>query len=274
MDLSPQARAAMDAHRQAYEALEAAGTGDAPLALPEPTELGSVPIDPASIVSAETIPGGWYGAVTLRRGDGLRLVNMAGTSAVSLLAWNAADTSERLNHADSIKVQWSASLRKGRVIFSDMGRVILSIVEDTSGAHDALIGGSTASSTLAAFGPGPYRNARDNFVQGASKLGLSKRDIGPCVTFFAPVAVGEDGHFQWREDAHRAGDFVDLRAEMDLVVLLSNTPHPLDPAKAYAPGPVEVVRFRMPAAAADDACRTATAEARRGFENTDAWLAA
>ncbi|MBC8129959.1 MAG: DUF1989 domain-containing protein [Rhizobiaceae bacterium] len=273
MDLSPDARAAMDAHRSRYEALKAAGTGDVGHALPEPTVRGGASLDPEAIVSSKTVPGGWYTCLRLRRGEGLRLVNTTGASAVSLFAWNAADTSERLNHADSVKIQWSVTLRKGRVLFSDMGRVILSIVEDTSGAHDALLGGSTAASTLAAFGPGPFRNARDNAVQGALKLGLSKRDIGPCVTLFAPVHVGENERFVWREGVRKPGDFVDLRAEIDLLVLLSNTPHPLDTARPYAPGPVDVVRFRMPAAAIDDPCRTASAEARRGFENTAAALA-
>lgn len=273
MDISPDARAAMEAHRRRYEALKAAGTGAASRALPEPTGLDAAPIDPATVISRETVPGGWYASLALKRGDRLRLVNVEGDSAVSLLAWNAAVTSERLNPADTMKIQWSARLRKGRVIFSDMGRVLLSITEDTSGAHDALAGGSTAASTFARYGPGTYRNTRDNFIQGALKLGLSRRDIAPCITFFAPVSVGVDGVFRWNGDVRRPSDFVDLRAEMDLLVLLSNAPHPLDPAPRSTPGPVEAIRFRGPAADASDLCRAASAEAARGFENTALYLA-
>ena len=223
----------------------------------------------------ETVPGGWYTTLLLKRGDTLRLIDVEGTGAATLLAWNAADTSERLNHADTMKIQWTARLQKGRVIFSDMGRVLLSITEDTSGAHDAIVGGSTAASSLQTYGPGAFRNTRDNFVQGALKLGLSRRDIAPCVTFFAPVSIADDaGAFAWDETSRKVGAFVDLRAELDLLVVVSAAPHPHDPAKSYSPGAIEIVRFRGPAVdEATDLCRTASAEAARGFENTATYLA-
>jgi len=101
----------------------------------------------------------------------------------------------------------------------------------------------------------------------AGKLGLTRRDIPSVLTLFAPVRVREDGSFVWRPEFTHAGDYVDLRAEMDLWVGLSNSPHPLDPNPEYAPNPVSVTRFRAPSPAADDLCRTATAEAVRGFEN-------
>lgn len=275
MDLTPQDRAEMDSHRRRYDALKAAGTGASPEALPAPTALGAAPIDPAATIATETIPGGWYTTSILKRGETLRLVDVEGTGAAALLAWNAADPSERLNHADTLKIQWTARLRKGRVIFSDMGRVLLSIVEDTSGAHDALVGGSNAASTLAQYGPGAFRNSRDNFIQGALKLGLSRSDIAPCISFFSPVSVADEtGAVAWNGSAKTAGAFVDLRAEMDLLVVVSAAPHPLDPAPAYAPGAVGLVRFRGSAAdAATDLCRTASAEAARGFENTTRYLA-
>ena len=211
-------RDASQDHRRRYEALKAAGTGAAPRSLPPATELGAAPIPSAAILSTQTVPGGGYLALHLRRGTCLRLVNVEASASVSVVAWNARDASERLNHADTMKIQWSSALRKGRVVFSDMGRVILSIVEDTSGAHDALAGGSNAASTVARYGAGPFCNARDNFVQGAMKLGLGRRDVGPPVTFFAPVGVLADGRLTWRHAVRRAGDFVDLRAEIDLAL--------------------------------------------------------
>ena len=270
MDISAEEQAGIDLHRRRYEALRDAGTQVA--AALAPTPLGGAPLDPASVLHQEAVPGGWYAMAVLHRGDRLRLVNTDGTGAAALLAWSLHDRSERLNHADTLKIQWSAELRRGRVLFSDMGRVMLSVTEDTSGAHDALMGGSTAASTLAQFGPGPFRNTRDNFVLAALKLGLSRRDIATCITFFAPVSVAADGRFTWREGVRRPGDFVELRAEMDLRVALSAAPHPLDPAPAYAPGAIEVVRLRGAPAPADDPCRTASPEARRGFENTEAAL--
>jgi len=271
LENSPAAQEQIDAHRRRYEALKAAGTQVAAALSPSP--MDATPVDPARVTLRETVPGGWYATVAMWRGDRLRLVNVDGDGAAALLAWSLHDASERLNHADTVKIQWSAELRRGRVLFSDMGRVMLSIVEDSSGAHDALMGGSNAAGTLAQYGPGPFRNTRDNFILAALKLGLSRRDIGPCVTFFAPVSVAADGRFTWRDGVRRSGDFVELRAEMDLRVALSAAPHPLDPAPSYAPGTIAVARLRGVAPASGDPCRTASPEARRGFENTEAALA-
>src|SRR5579862_2525460 len=256
------------ANRKRYEDLRAEGQGTAVKALPPLTPLTAALPD-ESVIHREIVPAGWYWIVNVARGHGLRIVDREGRSSVSMIAWNAADRSERINCADTVKVQWSATLRKGRVILTDMGRVAWSIVEDTCGAHDTLVGGSTAASNRAAYGEGAWRNTRDNFVGAAAKLGLDRRDIPPCVTFFAPVAVAPDGGFAWHGDQRRAGDFVDLRAELDLVVALSNCPHPLDPAQTYAAGAIEAVTCHALPPRADDPCRTGSAEARRAFDFTD-----
>lgn len=262
------------ANRARYEALKAAGTGQAPQAMPQPTIPEDTLVDPAAVIFSEIVPGGWYSTYKLKAGERIRIASPGGDSAVALLAWNAADTSERLNHADSIKIQWTAALGKGRLLFSDMGRVLLSIVEDSSGAHDVLAGGLNAVSVTRKYGPdATLRNTRTNFVLAASKFGLDPSDIAPFITFFAPVTVGEDGTLSWRNDARRAADFVELRAEMDLLVAISNCPHPLDPASNYVAGPVEV--STLAALPQDDAdfCRSATSEAVRGFENNDFYRA-
>ena len=254
-------------YRRRYGVLKA--SGQTPKALPELSMRPAAAIDVETVVARETIPGGWYWTTKLSAGETLRIALDVGQSAVSLLAWNRHDPSERLNTADTVKVQWTAALRKGRVVFSDMGKVMLSIVEDSCAAHDALMGGSTAMSTLRRYGQG-FRNTRDNFLLAAAKLGLGARDIPPCMTFFAPVHTDADGVFVWEANKRKIGDFVDLRAEMDLLVALSNCPHPLDPAPDYAPAPVAITRFRGSPPAAEDLCRTATDEARRGFENNAA----
>jgi urea carboxylase-associated protein 2 len=268
MILTKEQQAEVAANRKRYEELKAAGQGHVPRALPPPTSRDGAAIAASAIIHREIVPGGWYWTTRLHRGEALRLANTEGTSSVSLLAWNAADTSERLNHADTIKVQWAASLRKGRVILSDMGRVLFSIVEDvTGGAHDALAGGSTAATNEARYHATTFRNTRDNFILAAGKLGLDRRDVHPCIGFFAPVSVDADGRFQWDNDRRLAGDFIDLRAEMDVLVALSNCPHPLDPSPAYMPGRVEIVRYGAGPIRDDDLCRSASAEAVRAFEN-------
>jgi hypothetical protein len=255
-------------NRRRYEELRAAGQELTPKRLPEPTALEGAPISPEAVIHRETVPSGWYTSLLLHSGEALRIIDDAGKASVSLLAWRAEDTSERINCADTIKVQWSAAISKGRVILSDMGRVVFSLIEDTSGAHDLLVGGSTPASVLASSGIAG-RNAQDNFLAAASKIGLGVRDISPCITFFAPVALDAAGHFVWKEDRKRLADFVDLRAEMNLIVVASNCVHPLNPSPKTAGGPVTLIRHRVPAAGPQDLCRTASPEAIRAFAFTD-----
>lgn len=269
MPVTEETRQFIEENRRRYEALKAAGQKHAPKALPGPTARDGAPIPEGAILHKETIPGGWYCTVELKKGEALRLSLAHGEAAIALVAWSARDKSERLNYADTVKVQWTAALSKGRVIFSDMGRVMFSIMEDTSGFHDALVGGSTAASNRARFGDKVLRNTRDNFILAAGKLGFDRRDIPPALSFFAPVRTDEKGGFHWLSGKRQPGDFVDLRAEMDLLVALSNCPHPLDPAATYAPPAVEIIRFSAPVPGPDDLCRTATIEAVRGFQNTD-----
>lgn len=270
MMLSEEQKAEIAINRAHYEKLKAAGQGIAPRALPALTARDGAPMAEAAVIARETIPGGWYWYGRISRGETLRLINATGGSAATVVAWNASDVSERINHADTVKVQWSVALRKGRVILSDMGKVVFSITEDTLGAHDALVGGSTAASNARRYG-GDHRNTRDNLVLAAGKLGLSRADLPLPIAFFAPVETDADGTFVWNEARRASGDFVDLRAEMDLLVAISACPHPLDPRPEWAPGAIELVRHRAPVAA-DDLCRTASAENIRAFDNTDAAL--
>jgi hypothetical protein len=149
-----------------------------------------------------------------------------------------------------------------------MGRVFLSLVEDTSGAHDLLVGGSTPASTRDAFGE-TTRNTHENFLAAAAKIGLGLRDIPPCVTFFAPVTLDANGRFLWTAGRKRPGDFVDLRAEMNLVLVLSNCAHPLDTARPAAADPITLIRHRAPPPRHDDPCRTTSPEIVRAYEFTD-----
>ena len=255
-------------NRRRYEQLRAAGQEATPKGLPEATVLNSMPIAQEAVIHSEQVPADWYTTMRLRRGEALRIIDQAGTSSVSMIGWREEDTSERINCADTVKVQWSAAIAKGRVILTDMGRVFVSLVEDTSGAHDTIVGGSTPASTLAAFGVAS-RNTHENFLAAAAKVGLGLRDIPPCVSFFAPVSVDANGRFLWRADRKRPGDFVDLRVEMNVILVLSNCAHPLNPVRPAVSGPVTLVRHRAPPAAPDDACRTISPEIVRAFEFTD-----
>lgn len=230
-------------------------------------------IDEGLIRARETVPSGWAHALPLKRGETLRIVNTHGTAGVSLLFYNDRDRSERFNAGDTVKIQWNARLSRGRVLFSDMGRVLASITDDTHGRNDALTGGSSKMTNGARYGNPSLRNTRDNFILLAAKNGLDKRDVPPCLTLFAPVGVDGEGRFRWEGEGPQPGSRVDLRAELDLLVFVSNAPHPLAPGD-YAPKDIDLLVWKSPPPAPDDFCRTATEEAIRGFENNARYLAA
>jgi len=236
------------------------------------------------MILEETLRGGQAWSRRLARGQILRLTDTAGTACVSALFYNAREPLERYNMADTLKAQYTAFLTAGRVLYSDMGRVLVSLIADSCGWHDTISGCGDAAASEARFGQGGYqelrnefhRNARDNFLIELGKWGLGKRDLVPNVNFFARVSADDSGRIGWVPQNSRPGAFVDLRAEMDTLVVLSNTPHPLDPAPVYGPPPVELsIRVAAPIErpGADDPCRTSRPENGRGFALTEAYAA-
>lgn len=269
MKPSQQKQTIAEANRRRYEELRAAGQEATPKSLPKATPRDSAGITKDMIVRSETVPAGWYTTLTLKRGEALRIKDPSGAASAALIGWRQEDMSERLNCADTAKIQWTATMAKGRVLLTDMGRVFLSLIEDTSGAHDLLMGASTPASTQAAYGVDYARNSHENFLAAAAKLGLGLGDIPGCITFFAPVSLDKAGRFKWNKARKKAEDFVDLRAEMNVVLVVSNCPHPLDPARPAGANAIELVHYRAPAAGSDDPCRTGSAEAMRAFTFTD-----
>lgn len=208
----------------------------------------------------------------------LRLIDVEGGATPAALFYNAAAPLERYNMPDTLKAQHVARLTKGYVLYSDMGRILLSIIEDTCGWHDTITGCLDARRSAQKYGAGSYqklrnefhRNTRDNFLVELGKHGLGKRDITPNVNFFTKVVADETGALAWVENA-RAGAYVDLRAEMDVLVVLSNTPHPMDPGASYAPKPLQLVVWQGDPVTEDDVCRTKRPENGRGFALTETY---
>jgi hypothetical protein len=227
----------------------------------------------------EILRGGSAWSRRLRRGQLLRLTDPSGRGAIAGLFFNADDPLERYNMPDTLKAQYTAFLTTGRVLYSDMGRILASIVEDSAGWHDTISGFGDAAGTRARFGEGSYqerrndfyRNTRDNFLVELGKHGLGKRDLGVAVNFFVKVRVGDDGTLAWAAERPRPGRSVALRLEMNTLVVLSNTPHPLDPAAAYAPPEVEIAVGPAAPPAHDDPCRLSRPENERGFALTEAY---
>lgn len=220
----------------------------------------------------ETIAPGGYAAKRLNRGARLRLVDLKGDACVSMLLFNAEQPVERLNVADTLKVQWNAYLGAGRFLLSDMGKVLMSILEDTAGTHDAFCGASNAASNAARYGDGdnwgPHPNARDRFLLAAAKFGLGRKDVHPCINWFKGVTILPDGATRFTS-ARCPGQQVTLRAEMDVIVILANCPHVLDPRPDYTVTPVRALAWRGPVTPTDDPVRNATPEGLRAFLNVE-----
>jgi urea carboxylase-associated protein 2 len=248
-------------YRARYEALQEAARARAatPASIPATT-----PLDLHAVAKTESIPAGCYVAIRLKRFDVIRITNPACTPGAALFMWNADEPSERYNAGDTVKLQWTTNLTTGRVLFSDMGRVLASITADTGAGHDSIIGPNTPAQA------GIGRNGRDNLRLAAAKFGLTRRDLAPSLSLFSKIATDDEGRFYYH-GAPPAGAMVELRAEQNLLVALSNTPHALSPLQE-ATGPIEFTIAHGPPVA-DDLCRNFTPEAVRGFINTDGLFA-
>ncbi|NOZ54071.1 MAG: urea carboxylase-associated family protein [Gammaproteobacteria bacterium] len=222
-----------------------------------------------------SIASSW--SFVVRRGYTLRIIDSKGGANCGLLAYNNDDRLERYNMADTLKAQHTALLTKGHVLYSDMGRILFSITEDSCGWHDTLGGTSDASSVKEAYGENPYqenlnsfyRNGRELFLIELGKYGLGKRDIVANVNLFSKVTVNHNGAMLFESDNSKAGNFVDLRAEMNVLVVLNNCQHPLDPDPRYRPGHIEMLLWKSDPVTEADFCRNHCAENQRGFFNTE-----
>lgn len=231
-------------------------------------------------VVEERLRGGQAWSRVLRRGQTLELCDVEGGATVAALFYNADELGERYNMPDTLKAQHIARLTQGFVLYSDMGRVLCSIVSDSVGWHDTITGHGTSAHSRKKYGEGSYqalrndfyRNTRDNFLIELGKHQLGKRDIVANVNFFVKVGVGAEGELSWQAQG-KPGNRVTLRAELNTLVVLSNTPHPLDPSPSYAPKPVALSIRNGAPAGENDPCRLSRPENARGFALTEAYFA-
>jgi urea carboxylase-associated protein 2 len=213
----------------------------------------------------------------LKRGTALRITDLQGGANVGALFYNWENTAERYNMPDTLKAQHVARLTRGLVLYSDMGRVLCSITHDTVGWHDPLSGCGNEAKARAQYGDGRYQelrndcvtNAYDGFVVELAKYGMAARDLTAPVNFFSKVGVDDRGVMTFVPRQSRAGDLVELRAEMNVLVILNTCQHPLDPDPRYAPKPVALSVHRVAPPAADDPCRLSRPENERGFTLTE-----
>lgn len=224
----------------------------------------------------ETVPGGGHASLIVKRGQSLRITDLHGGANVSVMLVNAAEKSERLNLPDSLKCQHTAKLTAGHCLYSDMGRVLAAIVADTCGWHDSIGGVSNAQEVHERYGVGRYqelrngfyRNGTDNLLVEMGKWGLDISDLLMTLNLFSRVDVSDNGALTYVPGNSKAGDYVELYAPMNTLVVLTAIQHPLDPNPEYAPKPVTLALSHAERDIAE-LCRTSCEENVRGFINTD-----
>lgn len=206
-------------------------------------------LDPATAVHREIIPAGepWMG--NLKRGQYFRIVDLEGNQAVDTLFYSSASLDERYSAQDTIRAQGNIYLSSGTRLLSNEGNAMLTIVADTCGRHDTLGGACSAESNTVRYAieKRHMHSCRDNFLLALAHWGakyhrdMGKRDLSSNINFFMNVPVTPQGKLTFADGISAPGRYVEMRADMDVTVLISNCPQLNNPCNGYNPTPVEVL---------------------------------
>jgi len=228
----------------------------------------------SNVIYADTLGAGCHWSLLMPKGHVLRLTDIHGGANVGMLMYNPYDHLERLNIPDTLKCQHTFRLTAGHCLYSDMGRVFCSIARDDFGWHDCVCGTCDKSLVEARWGKltyqqarnGMHRNGRDGFLVELAKHGMGKRDLAANLNLFSKVVADAGGNLTLAAKAS-AGMCVDLRFEMDTLLVLHTAPHPLDLSGEWPAKPVRYeIRVAENASAEDDAV-LARIENGRGLLN-------
>jgi hypothetical protein len=218
--------------------------------LTSPFVLKESALDPAHAIHDEILPAGRGWSHAIRHGQIFRIVDLEGNQAVDTLFFNAHMLAERYSAVDTIRAQRNIYLSTGTVLLSDEGRPLLTIVADTCGRHDTLGGACSAESNQVRYALDKkyMHNCRDSFLLELARLGrgLGKRDLPSNINFFMNVPVTPAGGLSFADGVSEAGRYVELRAEMDVLALISNCPQLNNPCNAYNPTPVRLLIWDAP----------------------------
>ena len=206
----------------------------------KPSEL-----DPARAAVDVTLPAGQGWTHELAPGDVFRIVDLEGNQAVDTLFFNSRDLDERYSATETIRAQANIYLTTGTLLMSSEGRTLLTIVADTCGRHDTLGGACATESNMVRYAleTRHMHACRQSFVKAIAGWGrgLDKRDIGHNINFFMNVPVTPEGRLTFEDGVSAPGKYVEMRAEMDVLALISNCPQLNNPCNAYNPTPIRVL---------------------------------
>lgn len=216
----------------------------------------------------------WSG--TISKGKLIRITSLGDGANLSGLLFNAANLTEKYNMPDTLKGQHTSRLTKGNVLMSDHGRAMVSIVEDDLDWHDPIGGYTSRKLTDDKYGVTTYqqhqnewlRSGQENLSVELVRNGLEVRDLVPVFNLFSKIAVDDSGNMQFQEGHSKKGDQITLRTEMDILLLVSNTPNPHDSSTSYPSVPIQIEVLPAEPVTDDDDCVNHLPENRRAFENT------
>ncbi len=227
------------------------------------------------LLHTDRLEGGCHWSLHMRRGTTLRLIDEEGGANVGMLFYNPCYPLERYNAPDTLKCQHTFKLTRGNCLYSDMGRIFCSIVQDSVGWHETVCGNATKEIVARKWGKRGYQEYRNDwqrdgytsFLVELAKYGMGKKDMAANVNFFSRVDVDADGALRYAQNHSQTGDSVELRFEMDTLVLLHTCPHPLNPAADYPRKPIQYQIRTAGDVAGDDYCLNFRPENGRGFRN-------
>jgi len=233
-----------------------------------------------NMVLNELLPSSVKWSKIIKRGQTIQLKAKGNNASLSAMFYNASNVAERFNSADTVKIQWNAFLNKGKVLFSEMGRVLFAITEDTTdGLFDTLGGISndrlikenfTNEATFESCRNGYHKSDRENFLIELGKYGMGKKDMIPALNLFRKVDVKGGSNLELNPRCASEGDFIELTAHMDILLVLSNTPHAMDKG-IYNPSDIEISIFEA-VEFKDEDYVDFSQEAKRGFQNSNRYF--
>jgi len=229
----------------------------------------------SELLYSYTLPAASHWSLIVRRGLQLTLTDSQGGGNLAAMFYNPTNLLERYNAPDTLKCQHTFKLTKGNCLYSDMGRIFCSIVEDSHGWHESVCGSSNKAMVEERWGKVNYQQAKnqwqqngfDSFLVELAKYGLNERDMGSNLNFFSKVLVAEDGHMHLAPGSSPAGTSVSLRFEMDTLVLMHTCPHPLSRENTYPRKEILCELSESESVSEDDFCLNYRPENARGFAN-------
>lgn len=229
------------------------------------------------ILYEKIISGGWSFSHHVKRGTAIRLTDIEGGANVSALFYYSFNFTERYNMGDTLKIQHISSISKNDCIYSDMGRVLMSVIDDTCKDHDVMCGVTNRGTINKKFGKADYKDFKNNYFRNGYdslltelyKYGMDKRDFTEVINFFSKINVDIDGNLSFVENFSKPGDHVDLKAETDTLIVFDTGMHPLNPSDEYLVKPVKFTTYECDSKDVSESCQNSCSENTRGFTNTE-----